>query len=84
MDIQQWFNQIPKITRTYLVSVFVVTLCLSYIQSIPVFYYIFLNYGLIFQNFQIWRFFTNFLLVGKFSTNFLFFMLMMYINILIN
>ena len=77
MDFQQWFNQIPKFTRSYLLSTFIVTFCISYIPNIPVFYYLFLHYDLVFQNFQIWRLLTNFLIVGKFSMNFLFFILMM-------
>jgi Derlin-2/3 len=43
-------------------------------------YYIFLDYDLVFQNFQIWRLFTNILFIGGFSTSFLFFVIMIYMH----
>ena len=43
-------------------------------------YYIFLDYQLVLNNFQIWRLFTNILFVGGFSTSFLFFLIMIYMR----
>ena len=42
--------------------------------------YIYLDYDLVFQNFQIWRLFTNILFIGGFSTSFLFFVIMIYMH----
>jgi Derlin-2/3 len=77
MDFNQWYHSLPKFTRTYLVSVFIVTFCVTYVKSLPVFYYFALSFEMAFSHFQIWRLITNFFIVGKFSFNFLFFMMMM-------
>jgi hypothetical protein len=78
MDFQQFYNSLPKFTRIYMISVFVTTFCITYLKGIPIFYYFFYNYEFIFHKLQLWRLVTNFLIVGKFSFNFLFFMLMIY------
>lgn len=78
MEIQQAFYSLPKFTRSYMLSVFVTTFCITYIPKLPVFYYFFLNFELALNHLQLWRLFTNFLIVGKFSYSFLFLMLMIY------
>ena len=81
MDFQQWYNQLPTFTRVYMIAVFATTVCITYIQALPVGYYFVLNYDWIFNKLQLWRLVTNFLVIGKFSFNFVFFMFMMYNSI---
>lgn len=76
-DLQKFLDQIPPVTKYYLASVFVTTFLISY-PILPVVPYLILDYSMAFRYFQIWRLFTNFFIVGKFSFSFLFFMIMMY------
>ena len=76
-QLRQLWDSLPKFTRSYLVSVFVTTLCISYIKYLPVFYWFYLDLDKVVSNVHLWRLITNFFIVGKFSFNFLFFMLMM-------
>jgi len=62
---------LPKITKYYIFSVFCVTFTITY--NIIDYRIIRLNFN---KTFQLWRLITNFLIVGKFSMNFLFFLLM--------
>ncbi len=49
MEFQQWYNSLPKLTRTYMVSVFISTLVITYFKFIPLFYYFYLDYDKILQ-----------------------------------
>lgn len=76
MDFQQWFDNIPKVTKYYLCGVVGVTFLLTY-QIVPIAQYLILDYNMAIYKLQFWRLLTNFFIVGKFSFNFLFFGIMM-------
>jgi Derlin-2/3 len=76
MEFEQFYNSLPKFSRFYMITVFVVTFCISYVRFVPVAYWTVLDLDLVVEKFQIWRLITNFFVIGKFSFNFLFFMMM--------
>ena len=80
-DFKTLYFKVPPITRYYLTSLFVTAIIATYFKSLQIIiYYIFLDYDLIFKQFQIWRLFTNLFFIGGFSTSFLFFVVMVYMN----
>lgn len=80
-DFKTLYFKIPPITRYYLTIIFIMAIIATYFKQLQVIiYYIFLDYDLVFQNFQIWRLFTNILFIGGFSTSFLFFVIMIYMH----
>ena len=80
-EFNDFYFKIPPITRYYLSGVFITALIATYFKPLQmIIYYIFLDYDLVFQNFQIWRLFTNILFIGGFSTSFLFFVIMIYMH----
>ena len=80
-DFKTLYFRIPPITRYYLTCVFITATIATYFKQLQIIiYYIFLDYELVFKNFQIWRLFTNVLFVGGFSTSFLFFLVMIYMR----
>ena len=76
-SIADAIKKIPPFTRYYLGGVVLISFLLTYpiIEIIP---YILLDYSKAVFSLQIWRLFTNFLVIGKFSFSFLFFLLLMY------
>ena len=80
-EFKDFYFKIPPITRYFLTSLFITATIATYIMSLQIIiYYIFLDYTLIFSKLQLWRLFTNLLFIGAFSTNFLFFVVMVYLN----
>ena len=80
-EFKTFYFRIPPITRYYLTCVFITATIATYIKPLQmIIYYIFLDYQLVLNNFQIWRLFTNILFVGGFSTSFLFFLIMIYMR----
>jgi len=80
-EFKIFYFRIPPITRYYLTCVFITATIATYFKQLQIIiYYIFLDYELVFKNFQIWRLFTNILFVGGFSTSFLFFLIMVYMR----
>ena len=80
-EFKIFYFKIPPITRYYLTCVFITATIATYFKQLQIIiYYIFLDYELVFKNFQIWRLFTNILFVGGFSTSFLFFLIMIYMR----
>ena len=80
-EFKIFYFRIPPITRYYLTCVFITATIATYFKQLQIIiYYIFLDYELVFKNFQIWRLFTNVLFVGGFSTSFLFFLIMIYMR----
>ena len=70
MSLEEQFNAIPKITRSYIVVAVLTTACVSFGLLSPM--QLYLDFNLIWHKFQIWRFFTCFIFFGKFSMPFLF------------
>ena len=80
-EFKIFYFRITPITRYYLTCVFITATIATYFKQLQIIiYYIFLDYELVFKNFQIWRLFTNVLFVGGFSTSFLFFLVMIYMR----
>ena len=80
-DLKTFYFQMPPITRYYLTTIFITATIGTYIKPLQfIIYYIFLDYDLALKSFQIWRLFTNLLFIGGFSTSFLFFVVMIYMN----
>ena len=80
-EFKDFYFKLPPITRYYLSIIFATATIATYIKPLQMLiYYIFLDYNLVFRQFQIWRLFTNILFIGGFSTSFLFFVVMVYLN----
>ena len=80
-DLKTFYFQMPPITRYYLTSIFITATIATYFKSLQILiYYIFLDYELVLKSFQIWRLFTNIFFIGWFSTSFLFFVVIIYMN----
>lgn len=80
-DFKTLYFKIPPITRYYLTIIFIMAIIATYFKQLQaIIVYIYLDYDLVFQNFQIWRLFTNILFIGGFSTSFLFFVIMIYMH----
>ena len=80
-DFETLYFKIPPITRYYLTTIFVTAAIATYFQRLQtIILYIYLDYDMVFKQFQIWRLFTNLLFVGGFSTPFLFFAIMIYMH----
>ena len=76
MDFGTWFQQIPMVTRVYLCTVFATTLLVTYQMLSPV--WLIIDYDSAIFRLHLWRFFTCFCFAGKFSFNFLMYMMMVY------
>ncbi|RHZ28869.1 hypothetical protein DYB37_000508, partial [Aphanomyces astaci] len=72
-----WFNNLPKITRTYMTLCFATTCMTQFGLLSPK--TIYLDFDLVFFHFNFWRLVTSFLFVGKFSFNFLVCLLILYV-----
>lgn len=76
--LQEWFNNVPLITKILLVSTFLSGAALSFrfldASSLV------LIWGPIKDRFQVWRLFTPFILAGSFSFNFAIHLLVLYEN----
>ena len=80
-DFKTLYFKVPPLTRYYLTSLFITAIIATYFKPLQIIiYYIYLDYDLIFKQFQIWRLFTNLFFIGGFSTSFLFFIIMVYMN----
>jgi len=79
---EEWFKGLPIVTKTYFVSAVAATIAVSVGVVQP--FLLFLDFGLVFKKFQIWRLFTNFIFFGPFGMPFLFnvVMLVRYCNML--
>jgi len=77
-EIKDFYYSIPPFSRYYLTTIFVLSFMMTYFKSQKFILNLILDYNLAFKNFQIWRLFTNLLVIGPFSMNFLMFCLMFY------
>jgi len=76
MDFQDWFNKLPKITRSYMVGIFVTTTLMS--LSLVSYANLLLTYEGLFEHYKIWTLFTNYFVYGRFSFQFLFQLIFVY------
>lgn len=67
-DLQQWYRELPVITRMLMTTTFLSGLFITFGMLDPRLIYV--DWTKIKENFQIWRLVTNFFLAGKFSINF--------------
>eukprot|EP00475_Leptophrys_vorax_P030823 TRINITY_DN4646_c0_g1_i2.p1 TRINITY_DN4646_c0_g1~~TRINITY_DN4646_c0_g1_i2.p1 ORF type:complete len:185 (+),score=5.70 TRINITY_DN4646_c0_g1_i2:194-748(+) len=70
--LEDWYKQMPIITRSYLTLSFLTTAgcALEVISPFSVYF----NANLIFKKFQLWRLFTNFFFFGSIGIDFVFHM----------
>eukprot|EP00245_Coleochaete_scutata_P007199 TRINITY_DN22324_c0_g1_i1.p1 TRINITY_DN22324_c0_g1~~TRINITY_DN22324_c0_g1_i1.p1 ORF type:complete len:239 (-),score=34.36 TRINITY_DN22324_c0_g1_i1:763-1479(-) len=71
-NVEDWYKQMPIITRSYVTLAFVTTAgcSLDVISNLSVY----LNWKLIIERYQVWRLVTNFFYFGSLSLDFLFHM----------
>ncbi|CAA3009347.1 derlin- [Olea europaea subsp. europaea] len=70
--VEEWYKQMPIITRTYLTAAIVTTIGCSLEIISP--YDLYLNPVLVVKHYQVWRIVTNFLYFRKMDLDFLFHM----------
>jgi len=70
--LEQWYMEIPVVTRVYLTLVALTSFActLDIIKPIQLYF----NWNLILHNHEIWRLITSFLYFGNFSIDFIFHM----------
>ena len=81
MDAKQLYFSLPPLTRYYLTIIFLLAFNLTYMPQFLIVQHFILDYNKIFHKLQIWRLFTNLLIIGPFSTGFLFFCFFFYSNV---
>ena len=81
MDAKQLYFSQPPLTRYYLTIIFILAFNITYMPQYPIYRYLILNYHLVLKKLEIWRLFTNLLIIGPFSTGFLFFCFFFYSNV---
>ena len=81
MDAKQLYFSQPPLTRYYLTIIFLLAFNLTYMPQFLIVQHFILDYNKIFHKLQIWRLFTNLLIIGPFSTGFLFFCFFFYSNV---
>jgi len=72
VSIEEWYKQMPIITRSYLTLAFLTTACCALEIISP--FSVYFNARLIFRKLQVWRLFTNFFFFGHMGLDFLFHM----------
>jgi len=68
-NFEEWFNSIPRVTRSLLVTMLIVTVAGNF-HILPI-DYLYLSFEKVFFNFQIWRIVSNFFFLGKLDFGFL-------------
>lgn len=68
--IEEWYLSLPRVTRAYLTAIVATTLAL-YLELVSLLL-LYLNFGLVYDRFEIWRLVTNFLFFGHFGLGFFF------------
>lgn len=72
MSVEDWYKQLPIVTRTYVTLAFLTTAGCALEIITP--YNIYFNANLIFKKGELWRLMTNFFFFGKFGLDFVFHM----------
>ncbi|XP_017643241.2 derlin-2.2 isoform X2 [Gossypium arboreum] len=70
--IEEWYKQMPVITRSYLTAAVAITIGCSLEIISP--YHLYLNPKLVVKHYQFWRLITNFLYFRKMDLDFMFHM----------
>ncbi|KAJ3024235.1 Derlin-2 [Thoreauomyces humboldtii] len=70
--IEEWYYEVPVVTRTYVTAVVLATLSCQLDLVSP--FHLYFNFNLIWKGRQWWRLITSFLYFGDFSLDFLFHM----------
>lgn len=73
---EQWYAEIPIVTRTFLTLSTITALAVTFDLLSPLSLY--LNYGLVFGEGQVWRLGTSFLFFDRISVNFVFHVYFLY------
>lgn len=81
MDIAQHIINMPPFTRFYLVMIMITTFLINFIPYLPTYWLFAFSIKQIVDSYQYWRLVTNFLIAGKFSINFLFFVFTIYMRL---
>lgn len=76
MSLDQWYREIPVVTRTYITLAGLTTVACSFEVITPLSLY--LNTKLIWEKGQVWRLVTNFLFFGVFGMDFVFHIFFLY------
>jgi len=71
--IESWFKNLPVITKSYMTACCVTTLAI-HLDIIKIMD-IYLNFQLVYEKYEVWRLFTNFLFFGYISLSFIFHMI---------
>lgn len=79
---EEWFKTLPVVTKVYFVLAVGTTALVSFGMLDP--FILYLDFKLVFERFQIWRLFTNFIFFGKFGMPWVFqmFILVRYFKML--
>ncbi|BDA49951.1 Derlin-2.1 [Coccomyxa sp. Obi] len=72
MAVEDWYKQLPIVTRLYVTSCFLVTAACALEIITP--FNIYFNARLIYQKWEVWRLLTNFLFFGSLGLDFVFHM----------
>ena len=70
MDIAHQIYITPPFTKYYLTMLIVTTFLINHIKVLPTYFYFAFSIKKIVHEFQLWRFFTNLLIGGKFNISF--------------
>lgn len=81
MDIANRIYTMPPFTKYFLTMMLVTTTLINIVPQIPTFFYFAFSIKKINQEYQVWRFITNYLIGGKFSINFVFLLYSLFNNL---
>eukprot|EP00761_Pharyngomonas_kirbyi_P012902 gb/GECH01012929.1/.p1 GENE.gb/GECH01012929.1/~~gb/GECH01012929.1/.p1 ORF type:complete len:240 (+),score=37.00 gb/GECH01012929.1/:1-720(+) len=76
VNFENWYSNIPIITRTYLTLTAITSLAVTFDVLTP--FDLYLNFQNVYNNFQLWRLITNFLFFDRVSINFVFHVYFLY------
>eukprot|EP01125_Pyxidicula_operculata_P019093 TRINITY_DN689_c1_g1_i5.p1 TRINITY_DN689_c1_g1~~TRINITY_DN689_c1_g1_i5.p1 ORF type:complete len:260 (-),score=37.87 TRINITY_DN689_c1_g1_i5:207-986(-) len=73
MFVEEWFGNLPIITKSYMTACILTTLAV-HLDLITILM-LYLNFGLVYDGFEIWRLVTNFMYFGTFGLGYIFHMI---------
>ncbi len=75
-NFELWYRNIPIITRIFLTLTVLASLAVTFDLLSPLHFY--LNYTLVFKNYEFWRLLTTFIYFDRISINFIFHVYFLY------